>query len=42
MVVLDEFSLFIAHVLGNDTIAAERDPLNECVESLALGGGGIK
>ena len=36
LVVLDDFALLVAHVLGNDAFAAKKQPLCELVELLAL------
>ena len=36
VIVLNEFALFIPHILGNHVVAAKRDPLYELVKPLAL------
>ena len=40
LVVLDDLALLVPHVLGDDALAAEEQPLRELVELLALAGRG--
>lgn len=39
VVVLDNFALLMPHVLGNDALSTEEQPLSEVVELFALVGG---
>jgi len=41
VIVLNKFTLLIAHVLGNHALATEAHPLHEFVEGLAFVGGGL-
>ena len=41
VIVLNELTLLIAHILGDHAIATEAHPLHEFVEGLAFVGGGL-
>ena len=41
MVVLDQLALLVAVILGDQTLAAEEQPLDEAIERLALVGRGL-
>jgi hypothetical protein len=38
---LDDLALLVPHVLGNDALATEEQPLRELIELLALAGGRV-